>query len=76
MSATTDQLAKLARLVADTRPEEPDCEAFLDLLAGYLEASQGQRWPLSPDYAAVERHLRVCANGGEEFRALLHACGQ
>jgi hypothetical protein len=74
MTLTSEQLAQLARLVVDTEPEELDCNAVLDLLAGYLEASE-KHCTLPPEFAPVRQHLRVCADCDEEFRALLAAYG-
>lgn len=74
MTITADQLQRLTRILADTKPEELDCDAILDLLAGFLEANQGHR-PHLPNFATVKQHLRVCADCDEEFRVLLEACG-
>ncbi len=72
MEPTRDQLAALARQLASTAPEEIDCEAVLDLVATYLEATRSDVG-LPPELDAVRQHLEVCPSCLEEFQALTRA---
>jgi len=75
MEPTREQLAELARELAATTPREIDCEAVLDRVAAYLEATHTAPDALPPELEAVARHLEVCPSCLEEFRALLRAVG-
>lgn len=74
MDPTREQLAALARQLAATRPQELDCNATLDRVAAYLEATQGNA-ALSPELEMVGQHLEVCPCCHEEFKALIRAYG-
>lgn len=69
MKPTREQLAKLARLVADTAGSELDCDEILDRLAALLER-RGAPGELPPDLRQVKQHLSVCPECLEEFEAL------
>ena len=72
MEPNRDQLAQLARIIAETAPDEIDCETVLDRVASYLETSQrGEALP--EDLQAVAQHLEVCPECKQEFDALLRA---
>ena len=77
MEPTKKELAKLARMLADTAPSELDCGAVLDRVAPLLERSQ-EGEPLDDELRQVEQHLRVCPECLEEFEALveLHERGE
>ncbi len=72
MEPTAAQLAELARQLAGTAPNEIDCEAVLDCVAAYFEATQSGITP-SADLAMVGQHLEVCPSCLEEFQALVRA---
>ena len=72
MEPTREQLAELARQLAETRPEELDCEAVLDRVAGYLE-QMGGGTAMPPELETVRQHLTICPACAEEFDALVRA---
>jgi hypothetical protein len=63
-------LERLARAVADTAPEELDCDAVLGLVGGYLETIERGE-DLDSELQMVRQHLSVCPECREEFDALL-----
>ena len=69
---TRQQLAELARQLAATTPSEIDCEATLERVAAYLEASRGGG-EVAPELRLVGQHLEVCPACHEEFESLLRA---
>ena len=71
MQPSREQLALLARLVAETAPEEINCEEVLDRIAAFLESHRGE--PLPPELATIHQHLEICPECREEFEALLRA---
>ena len=72
MEPTREQLAALARQLASTAPQEIDCEAVLDCVAAYLEATRSDA-ALPPELEMVGQHLEVCPSCFEEFQALVRA---
>ena len=75
MEPDRDQLAELARIIAETAPQEIDCDTVLDRVAAYLEtAERGERLP--EELRAVAQHLEVCPECKQEFEALLKARDQ
>ncbi len=72
MEPTREQLAALARQLASTALTEIDCEAVLDRVAAYLEATRSNV-TLLPELEAVGQHLEVCPSCLEEFQALTRA---
>jgi len=72
MEPTRQQLADLARQLAATMPSEIDCDATLERVAAYLEATRGGG-ELAPELRMVGQHLQVCPACHEEFEALLRA---
>jgi hypothetical protein len=69
MEPDRERLAKLARMLAATAPEELDCESALDRLAALLERSRtGER--LDDELLRTKQHLSVCPECVEEFEAL------
>ncbi len=72
MEPNREQLAALAQQLASTAPEEIDCEAVLDHVAAYLEASQADA-TLPPELETVGQHLKICPACLEEFHALIRA---
>ena len=69
MKPTKEQLAALARLTMNTRPEEIPCEELLHRVARYAElVFAGQ--PVPPELQPVADHLRVCTECTEELDAL------
>jgi len=72
MEPTQEQLAALARQLAATAPQEIDCQAVLDRVAAYLEATRSNAG-LSPELEAVRQHLEICPPCLEDFQALVRA---
>ena len=68
MESNAEQLAALARLVAETAAVEFDCVEVLDRLAPYLE-SRG-RAEIDEELQRVKQHLAVCPECLEEYEAL------
>lgn len=70
MKLNQDQIRKLAQATVETRPEEIDCDQWLDKVAGYVEAvANGQ--PVPSEYQPVADHLAVCPECSEEFDAMI-----
>jgi hypothetical protein len=67
---TRRSLERLARAVADTAPEELNCDAVLELVGGYLETVERGE-DLDCELRMVRQHLAVCPECREEFDALL-----
>lgn len=70
MTPARRQLRELLRLVAETEPEELDCDQVLDRLGALLESLEQQEEP-PPELAGVAQHLEVCGECREEFDALI-----
>lgn len=73
MKPTREQLARLARTIADTHPEELDCDAILELLAAYAEVCR-DGGGLPEELTAIRDHIERCPECREEFDALLELC--
>ena len=69
MEPRKEQLAGLARLVADTAAQELDCGEVLDGLAALLECRQAGQ-PVEGPLLKIQQHLAVCPECLEEFNLL------
>jgi hypothetical protein len=67
-----EKFRDLARFLLKTRPEEMTCDEWLDHVGEYAEALLAGG-PVPPTLAEVERHMDICPECTEEFRALLAA---
>lgn len=70
MPLSDEQVRSLLLACRETEPTEIDCEAFLTLMAQYVEA-RAEGHALPPALAGAAAHERLCANCREESRALL-----
>lgn len=70
MALDDKQLRALLLALAETRPEEINCEQFLGLMAYYAELRAEER-PLPEALAHAEAHERLCASCREECEALV-----
>ncbi len=66
------QLRELASLLRLTRPDELNCDEWLDRIGGYAEAVACGR-PTPEGSELVEHHLALCVECREEFEALIAA---
>lgn len=73
MKLSSEQLAELARSVAETAEEEIDCEEMLSRAAAFLEAVTGGQSDLPESLRVVAQHLKVCAECREEMEMMLAA---
>ena len=73
MKLSNEQLAELARSVADTAEEEIDCEEMLSRAATFIEAVTGGEGDLPESLRVVAQHLKVCAECREEMEMMLAA---
>ncbi len=73
MMLTDEQLAELARLVADTAAHEIDCDEMLARAAAFVEAVAAGPDDLPETLCVVAQHLRVCSECREEIDLLLEA---
>jgi len=73
MILTDEQLARLARLVADTAAHEIDCDEMLARAAAFVEAVADDPDDLREALREVAQHLRVCPECKEEVDLLLEA---
>ena len=72
MRASHDELRTLLELLSITRPEEIDCDEFLDRVAGLLDRVVLGEAPQSGDEALLH-HLKICPECLEEYEALYRA---
>ena len=73
MRLSIEQLAELARAIADTAEEEIDCEEMLARAAAFIEAVAEGDVDLPASLRVVAQHLRVCPECREEVELLLQA---
>lgn len=74
MTPSRRQLRELLRLVAETEPEELDCDQVLHRVGALLESLEEREEP-PPELASVAQHLEVCGECRQEFDALIRAYG-
>lgn len=67
-----ETLKNIARAVVETRPDEIDCDASLDLMAAFAELRLSGR-PAAPALPRMQAHLERCQDCREEFEGLLAA---
>jgi hypothetical protein len=72
MKPDLEKYRDLARFLLKTRPDEMTCSEWLDCVGEYAEAVLAGR-PAPPCLAEVERHMEICPECAEEFRAILAA---
>ncbi len=73
MRLTDDQLLRFLAYIAETEPEELDCDQVLDLLPGHAGQDGGAVEPSEVTRQRVAQHLRVCPECREELEALMGA---
>lgn len=72
MKPDGQKFEKLARFLLETRPVEMSCEDWLDHVGQYADCVlAGECIPVA--LKDVERHMELCPECAEEFRALLEA---
>ena len=72
MRPDPEKFRDLARFLLQTRPDEMTCGEWLDQVGEYAEVMLAGR-PVPPRLAEVERHMGMCPQCAEEFRAILAA---
>ncbi len=70
MPLSEEQIAKLLKLVAQTRDDGLDCDGCYEHLAEFAETTLAQR-EIPEALAAVETHLQQCPCCRSEFQTLL-----
>ena len=73
MKLSNEQLAELARSVAETADEEIDCEEMLTRAAAFIEAATGKQGDLPQSLRVVAQHPKVCPECREEMDVMLAA---
>ena len=72
MSLNQIQITTLMRLVAQTSPDELDCDGCLDHIAEFAEIHLAGR-PLCEAMSRVQIHLENCVCCEHEFQSFLEA---
>ncbi len=75
MTLGNEEYRDLARALLATRPEEIDCEQWLDSVGIYLDLIEAGR-PIPESLRAVEEHLRLCPDCAEEYAAMREALSE
>lgn len=75
MTITHEQIAALLKSIADTTPDELDCDSCLQLMAYYVERILAHA-ELDATCRVVEIHLRQCDCCREEFEVILECLQQ
>ncbi|MCP3904333.1 MAG: zf-HC2 domain-containing protein [Planctomycetes bacterium] len=70
MKLTPAQIRELARATASTRPQEIDCDEWLERVAAYLDVLREGR-PVPPELADVAHHIEVCPDCRAELEVML-----
>ena len=68
-------VSRAARALLATRPEEIDCDQWLDSVGMYLDLIEAGR-PIPESLRPVEEHLRLCPDCAEEYAAMREALGE
>ena len=75
MKFTPEQIAKLARITASTKPDEIDCDVWLEQVAVYLDVLHAGK-PVPPELAKVVQHVEVCPDCQDELEAMREMLAQ
>lgn len=75
MTLDDKEYRDLARALLATRPEEIDCEQWLDSVGLYLDLIEAGE-PVPEALRPVEEHLRLCPDCAEEYAAMRAALGE
>jgi hypothetical protein len=70
-----EEFRELARALLATRPEEINCDRWLEGVGMYLELVEAGR-PIPESLRPVEEHLRLCPDCAEEYAAMREALGE
>ena len=70
MKINRDELLALLQLVADTKPQEINCDEFLAHASGFLEHLVDANGHTPSGYEELRHHLTMCPECLEEFEAL------
>jgi uncharacterized protein with PIN domain len=72
MALNHDQIKSLVRLLRMTREDEINCNECLDKVAEFAECELAGK-AIPEALKAVQHHLTICTECGEEYEALLTA---
>jgi hypothetical protein len=72
MTLGNEEYRELARALLATRPDEIDCERWLDSVGTYLDLIEAGR-PIPESLRPVEEHLRLCPDCAEEYAVMREA---
>ena len=75
MTMGNDEYHELARAPLATRPEEIDCDQWLDGVSLYLDLMEVGR-PVPESLRPGEEHLRLCPDRAEEYAAMREALSE
>ena len=75
MTLGDEEYRELARALLATRPEEIDCDQWLDRVGLYLDLIEAGR-PIPESLRSVEEHLNLCPDCAEEYAAMREALGE
>ena len=75
MTLGNEEYRELARALLATRPEEIDCDQWLEGVGLYLDLVEAGR-PIPGSLRPVEEHLRLCPDCAEEYAAMREALGE
>ena len=75
MTLGNEEYRELARALLATRPEEIDCDQWLDRVGLYLDLIEAGR-PIPESLRPVEVHLNLCPDCAEEYAAMREALGE
>ena len=75
MTLGNEECRELARALLATRPEELDCDEWLDRVGLYLDLVEAGR-PVPESLRPVEEHLRLCPECAEEYAAMREALSE
>jgi hypothetical protein len=72
MKLDPEKYRNLAGFLLKTRPDEMTCDEWIDHVGEYAELVLAGR-PIPPSLDEVVRHIDLCPECAEEFRAILAA---
>jgi hypothetical protein len=72
MKPELETYRKLARLLINTRPEEMTCDEWLEHVGHYVDIVRAG-CPVPECLEEVHRHMEMCPECAEEFKAILAA---
>ena len=75
MTLGDEEYRELARALLATRPNEIDCERWLDGVGMYLDLIEAGR-PIPDSLRPLEAHLRLCPDCAEEYAAMREALSE